>query len=408
MPLTAPQKSISDDSARFKVVVAGRRFGKSYLSLNEMAKHARHPNKNIYYIAPTWRQSKNIIWDDLKERLGKVRWIKKVNESDLTVTLVNNSKISLRSAENFDSMRGVSLDFAVLDECAFMKKEVFTEVIRPALSDRQGHAMMITTPKGRNWVYDLWSNAKHQKDWSAFQFTTLDGGNVLPEEVEAAKADMDEKTFRAEYLATFETYAGIIYYNFDPAENLRVNHAAPDRREILHIGCDFNVSPICATVGTWREGHLHIHDEIQIYGSNTYELAEEIKRRYPEHRVWVYPDASGQANKTNSVKSDHNILREFGFIIKANRSNPPVIDRIASVNSGFKTANGETRLTIDPGCKNMIKCLTHQTYKEGTRIPDKDTGYDHMNDALGYVVHGLMPIKRPTVNTHGPKTFSHF
>lgn len=408
MPLTPTQKTISDDESRFKVVVAGRRFGKSYLSLNEMAKYARYPNRNIYYIAPTWRQSKNIIWDDLKERLAKVRWLKKVNESDLTVTLINNTKISLRSAENFDSMRGVSLDFAVLDECAFMKKEVFTEVVRPALSDRQGSAMFITTPKGRNWVYDMWQGAKTQADWSAFQFTTLDGGQVLPEEIDAARNDMDDKTFRQEYEATFETYAGIIYYNFDPDNNVKVNHTPPDKREILHIGCDFNVSPICATISTYRENKLHVHNEIQIFGSNTYELCEEIRRLYPEHRVWVYPDASGQANKTNSVKSDHNILREHGFVIKANRSNPMVIDRIASVNSGFKTASEECRVTIDPKCKNLIKCLTHQTYKEGTRIPDKDSGYDHMNDALGYLVHGLMPIKRPVATATGPKTFSHF
>ena len=398
MPLTTPQQLVSDDPTRFRVVVAGRRWGKSYLSINEMAKFARFPNRKIWYLAPTHGQAKTIIWDMLKERLSSVRWIKKVNESELTITLVNNSQISLRSAETLDRLRGASLDFVVLDECAFMKREVWTEVLRPALSDKLGHALFITTPKGRNWIHQLYVDSASLPDWSSFQSTTLEGGNVSEAEIEAAKNDMDERTFRQEYLATFETYEGVIYYNFDPRAILKTNPLPIQKNELLHIGADFNVNPICATIGTYRDGYLHIHDEIQIYSSNTYELAEEIKTRYPEQRIWVYPDASGQANKTNSVKSDHNILREAGFTIKANRVNPPVVDRIASVNSAFKSASGECKLTIDPKCKNLIKCLSNQVYKEGTRVPDKDSGFDHLNDALGYLTHGLMPIRRPNAD----------
>ena len=407
MPLTPAQTKIFDSEARFRVVSAGRRFGKSFLSIWEMARAARHPGKNIFYIAPSYRQAKQIIWDTLKYELGKRNWIKRVNESDLSVTLKNNSKISLRSADNPDSMRGVSLDMAILDEAAFMKKETWTEVIRPALSDKQGNALFITTPKGRNWIYDLHTDAKILDDWSAFQFTTIEGGNVLPEEVEAAKRELDEKTFRQEYEATFETYSGLIYYNFDPERNVKNTDIQITNKTLLHIGVDFNVDPMSASIATVEDGHIHIFDEIVLNGSNTYELVEAIQQKYPDNRIWCYPDASGQARKTSSNTSDHNILRQGGFTLKVNRSNPPVADRIASVNSCLSSSAGVIKLTISPKCKQVIKSLNNQVYKEGTRIPDK-TGLDHQSDTVGYICHYVHPIRRPTTNAGGPQTFGHF
>ena len=164
MPLSDVQKIVSDNPARFKVVVAGRRWGKSYLSMSQMAKFARYPNKKIFYVAPTYRQAKQIIWDDLKEKMLACRWAKKINESDLTIRLVNNSIIHLRSADNPDSLRGISIDHLIMDECAMIDHKTWTEVLRPALSDRKGHAMFITTPKGHNWVYDLYQQAHNLDD----------------------------------------------------------------------------------------------------------------------------------------------------------------------------------------------------------------------------------------------------
>ena len=155
MPLTDPQKSIFDSAARFRVVVAGRRFGKTFLSMWEIAKFARHPNRKIFYIAPTYRQAKQIIWEDLKQQLVQKRWAKKINESDLSILLVNNTKIYLRSSDNPDSLRGVSMDFMIMDEAAMIDPRMWQEICRPALSDKQGHALFITTPRGMNWIYDL-------------------------------------------------------------------------------------------------------------------------------------------------------------------------------------------------------------------------------------------------------------
>ena len=397
MPLSEIQKTISENPARWKVCVMGRRAGKTFLAMHEMAKFARFPNKKIFYVAPTYKMCKQILWDDLKEKFIRCRWAAKINESELTIQLINGSKIHLRSADSGgQNLRGISIDYLVMDECAMIDQKTWTEVLRPALSDRQGHAMFITTPMGRNWIYDLWQGAHTQHDWKPFSFTTLEGGNVPLLEIEAAREDLDERSFKQEYEASFINYQGQIYYNWDPEIHLQRKPIDDMKRnEILHVAMDFNIDPLVAAVCRINGDEIHVIDEVYINGSNTYEMAEELNRRYPDNRIWVYPDASGQARKTSSNTSDHNILRQAGFTLKVKGINPPVKDRLAAVNASLKSANGQVRLTIDPKCKNVISCISKQTYKEGTQIPDKSSGFDHMNDALGYLVHWINPIRRP-------------
>ena len=411
MPLSDVQKEVSDDPSRFKVVVAGRRWGKSWLSMHEMAKYARFPNSKIFYVAPTYKMCRQILWDDIKEKFIRARWAKKINESNLEITLVNNSRIYLRSGDNPDNLRGVSMDYLVMDEAAMIDQKMWTEVCRPALSDRQGGAMFITTPQGKgSWIYDLWQGAHGQENYSAFQFTTISGGNVAQEEIEAARNELDEKSFRQEYEASFETYAGAIYYNWDSSVHIKKQDVEFKKNEILHVGLDFNVTPICAMICRVNGNEISVIDEITMEGSNTFEMAEELLNRYPNNRMWIYPDASGQARKTSSNTSDHHILRNSGFILKVKSINPPVKDRIAAVNTSLKAVDGSVKLTVDPKCKHLIKCISGQTYKEGTRIPDKNSNLDHMNDALGYLVHWINPIRidKPKHADTSPQLFGHY
>jgi hypothetical protein len=140
---------------------------------------------------------------------------------------------------------------------------------------------------------------------------------------------------------------------------------------------------------------MYIVDEISIGGSNTDELVEEVKHRYPRSKVFVYPDPSGSRRQTSSSgKTDHIILSNAGFIVKSPNKHDPVKDRINAINARFQNANGIPQLFIDPRCKHTIESLEKYTYKEGTQVPDKDSGYDHMFDALSYKIAYLWPIKR--------------
>lgn len=395
MKLTKIQQSILDDTSRFKIIIAGRRGGKSYASIASLAKHARYPNKKCMYIAPTYRMAKQIIWEDLKQMLREVNWLKKINESELTVTLVNSSTIMLRSADNPDSIRGVGLDYVVIDEAADIPKlqDTWQAVIRPTLSDRNGHAMIISSPKGKGFLYTLYNDAKHLEDWSSWQYTTAQGGLVTEEELAQARLDMDERTYKQEYEAQFVDYAGRIYYAFDD-HNITDLDFEVDGRVPVHVGMDFNISPLCAVIAHQHLDGLHIYDEIEIFGTDTETMAKEIQQRYPGRRIICYPDASGAQRRTSAGgRTDHIILKNCGFQLKVGSVNPSIKDRIASVNAACKSVAGISRLTISPKCSKIINALRKHVYAEGTRTPEKHSGLDHLNDALGYMVNNLYPVK---------------
>jgi len=398
--LTLPQSEIFLSGARFKSVVAGRRFGKTYLSTIELIKAATTgKNKNCWYIAPTYGAAKEIAWDMLIQNIPE-EYIVKTNETGLTIKLINGSVISLKGAERSAVLRGRSLNHCILDEFSEMRPEVWHEVIRPSLSDREGSALFIGTPKGRNHFYDLWAKGVDGADnWQSFQYTTLQGGNVSASEIEQARSDLDERTFKQEYEAAFITYAGIIYYNFERASSV-VKYK--DDGGVLHIGMDFNTDPMSAVVAIRKGNTLICIDEIVIYGSNTDEMAKEIHERYPNRQIIIYPDPAARQRKTSAAgRTDLSILQNSGFMTKARSSHPAIRDRINAVNSRLKSGNGERHLFFTDKCKQVIKSLERQTYKEGTSQPNKDDGYDHMNDALGYLVEYLFPV-RTDYNTEQP------
>ena len=399
MQLTKPQSEIFLSEARFVSVVAGRRFGKTFLATGALLRAAiSGNNRNVWYVAPTYGAAKEICWNMLIETIPE-EYIQKTNETALTIKLINGSVIALKGAEKPNNLRGRALDYVVLDEFADMRPEAWYEVLRASLSDRQGGAMFIGTPKGRNHFYDLWAKGIDKAaDWESFQYTTIEGGNVPEEEIEQAKQDLDERTFNQEYCAEFVTYSGLIYYSFSREESVL---ALDDDNGTLHIGMDFNLDPMSAVICIRKGGKLYAVDEIVMYGSNTDEMVAEIDERYPTRNIIVYPDPASRQRKTSAGgRTDLSILQNAGFSVKVKKQHPLVRDRINAVNSRLLSGNGERHLLISPKCKQTIKSLERQTYKEGTSQPNKD-GFDHMNDALGYLVEYLFPI-RTEYNTPQP------
>jgi hypothetical protein len=394
MQLTPPQSDIFVCPARFRVVVAGRRFGKTFLSTAELISRAlAKPNQNVWYIAPTFRAGRDIAWDMLTQQIPR-EYISKTNETSLTVTLKNGSSISIKGAEKHDNLRGRAIDFVVLDEFADMKPEAWYEVIRPSLSGRgeQGSALFIGTPKGRNHFYDLYGKGIDQDEgWQSYQYTTIEGGNVPPDEITSAKSDLDERTFQQEYEAAFVSYSGIIYHGFKREQSVSRHDG---EHAIIHVGMDFNLDPMSAVLMTRRGDTLHVFDEIVMFGSNTDEMVAEIRTRYGNGTIVIYPDPASRQRKTSAGgRTDLSILQNAGFDVKVRSSHAAVRDRINSVNSRLLSKDGQRRLFVDPKCKKVIESLERHTYKEGTSQPEKD-GFDHMNDALGYAVEYLFPIRK--------------
>ncbi len=211
------QREVFLSEARFKVCAAGRRGGKSYLSavtlLLEALKDVNRFNiplrgKEVWYVAPTYQQARDIIWGLLKE-LGQ-GVIQTVHENTSTMTLVNGRTIKLKGSDRPDTLRGVSLAYVVMDEYAFMKPEVWDMIIGPALSDSRGEALFIGTPSGKNHFYDLWVEGASEKlpDWESFHFNSLDNPIISAEELERARGRMSADAYRQEFEASFEAAGG--------------------------------------------------------------------------------------------------------------------------------------------------------------------------------------------------------
>ena len=200
------QREVFTDKTRFKVVAAGRRCGKSRLAATALIIEALQcpSGSAVLYVAPTQGQARQIIWDVLMEIGREVIAGSHVNNMD--ITMINGAKIYVRGADRPDTLRGVSLTYAVLDEVADIKPEAWEQVIRASLSDKKGRAIFIGTPKGRNWFYDLFKQGQKEDntDWKSWHFTTKDNPLIDPNEIESAKKTLSTFAFKQEYLASFD------------------------------------------------------------------------------------------------------------------------------------------------------------------------------------------------------------
>ena len=382
---------------RFIVLVAGRRWGKTVLAIWCLVVNAFGKTDRIcYYIAPTYDQAKRIAWSLLK-KLVPPEARRRTNEQELLIELRNGSIIQLHGADRSNRLRGVGLDYVVLDEYANMRAETWTEVIRPTLSDRDGRALFIGTPRGRNHFYDLYRAAKFRENWATFHYSTKQGGYVPVDELAALAGEMDPQSYAQEFGASFEDPQGRVYYGFDLDRN--VMELTPWSNAPLLIGMDFNIQPMTAVIGQRAGDQCHIIDEIVLPNSNTQEMMHEINRRYGGREGVVHPDPSAKSRKTSAPagETDLTIIERAGWAVYRN-SPYKVVDRFNSMNAMLLNAQGVRRLLISPHCKHLIKALDCLTYKEGSKIPDTKSGLDHITDALGYLVMGVFPIVTESVS----------
>jgi len=374
-------------------LVAGRRFGKSYLSLMWLLSRKIEPNERRWIITPTYRQGKTTTWKLLRTIFRD--YDAQVNESELLVKLPNGAEIAIKGSEQENNLRGAGIDMVCMEEYSYIKPHVWEEIIYPMLTTTDGDALFIGTPNGYDHLYDAYMLGQGKSmDWKSWQFTTVDGGFVPEKEIEKAKSMMDERAFRTEFLASFETTGNRAAYNFDRQIHVKQTDQRTGR---LAYGIDFNVSAMSAVLIMEFSDSIHYLDEIRLTNSNTEEIAKEMKKLAPN--IPVYPDAAGRARSTTSNRSDHQILRDHGFHIIAKKANPPVIDRLNALNRMLKDANGRVRMTVDPKCVYLIKDLEQVQRTRDGKIDKSDIKLTHMMDACSYYISYKYPVvKREAVS----------
>jgi hypothetical protein len=408
------------DPARFRIVVAGRRWGKTYLAIAVLLSwigNSKRADARVCYIAPTYKEARDILWDQLKAQIP-AGWLSKApNESRLELDFTNGARLGLYGADNPFALKGRGFDGVVFDEFATMKPEAWTEAIRPALSDRAGKALFIGTPQAYNHLHALYvrgqSRDPEDVDYASWQFKTIDGavepwGPMARQEVEDAKRDLDTRTYRQEYEASFENLSGRVYYAFDRKSNVLAVELDPGSP--AHLSFDFNINPATAVIGQASGGFVRVWREVYLEylgGDATVSAARECKRLLAQagHRsdVRVYGDSTGKSGKTTGP-SDHQVLKsEFpGATWCIPKDQPHVRDRIASVNTLCATHSGLRRMSIDPSCKRLIADLEQVQFKENGEVDKSTNGQlTHVSDALGYWLVKDYPVVKRKVTVGG-------
>lgn len=408
---------VLDDASRFRVLNAGRGFGKSQLILGLIAKHLtisfNLPHK-IWYLAPTYKMGRRDFWPRLKAFFAPITVHK--NEQDLTLTLTNGATISVIGSDQSDKLRGAYLTLAIFDEAAFHRQGYWSRVIRPMLGRITpfGQAVWLSTPDGHNEFYDLFQRGQDptKEEWASWQFTSMDGGFVPESEVMAAKDGMTEEDWRQEYLGEFVASAGRAYYAFDRKVNCKKVQHVPAMD--IHWAWDFNENPAChSTLCHIHEKKVYAFDEIAI--GNTQRACEEFILRYPKASlldpktgkmpaIHIYGDASGTratSGLTDYMMIQH-MLHEYGYpepTIKVDASNPLVKNRVNSVNVMLKNAAGESRIFINgEKCTRLIKDFENVKWARNQQL-DKVTDHTltHASDGFGYMVWQEFPIESPAI-----------
>ena len=380
------RKEILNDQHRFKVIVAGRRWGKTYLALMWLCSGFIQPGELRWFIAPTYRQGKMIAFPVLRQIFrGKAR----INESELKVILPNDAEICIKGADNEDSLRGAGLNRVILDEYAYFKPHVWEEIVLPMLAISKGDAMFIGTPSGYNAMYDLYMRGQADPEWQSWQFKTIEGGFVAEDEIERLKSNMDGRLYRQEMEGSFESTGNRAAYNFDRDTHLK-------RADELSLnkwwGMDENVDYMTAVLACqYTDGTVHYFDEIRQSNSNTELMAKEMKKRYPDV-VNVFPDPAGSARSTTSHRSDHQILRDHGYKVSARKAHPSHRDRLNALNRKLIDATGKVGMTVDPKCKYLIKDLEQVQRDKKGGIDKSNIELTHALDACSYPIEYKFPL----------------
>jgi hypothetical protein len=423
----AVQAKMWRSKARFNVVPAGRRSGKTEIMgkrkpVLKALKGGRWPDTRIFCGAPTRDQARRIFWSDLKLMVPKPLLSRPPSESHLSLYLINGSEIHVLGMDKPERIEGPPWDHGVLDEFGNMKPQTWREHVRPALSDRHGSCDFIGVPEGRNHYYDLDKLAKADDtgSWASWHWKSAD---ILdPLEIEQAQRDLDELTYQQEYEGSFISFSGMAYYNFREERNCQKGWAKKyNKTKPLILAFDFNESPgVCAII---QEMQKFIPTQVPIIGrtttaiigevhipqnSNTIRVCDRLVKDWGSHQghVYCYGDATGGAGGSAKVSgSDWDLVRQVLYPTFRHRlhfnvdaANPRERARVNAMNSRLFNMLGETYLVVDPtAAPNVVKDFEGvRVIQGGTGEIDKkrDPGLTHLTDGVGYYINKEYPIRR--------------
>ena len=416
---------------RFVTAVCARGWGKSYFAaLSAMTAiwelvelDISVPNKNVYIVAPTFDQVKEIYYPILVYEMGVDAFTMRPPSRDRgRFIFPNNEELRLVSFEAVERLRGKGSYFTVNDEMSswskgMTAKDAWEDILQPMILTRwsksraeffnapsAGRALTITTPKGFNFVYDMFHYPETDKDWGSYHYDYRTSPYLDPDEIERAKNTMDPIKFATEFRADFKDSGTNVFYMFDRKIHVRDDIEYWDEPtedsegEDVYAFIDFNVGIMACSLWALRGGVFHGIDEF-LGHPNTPELADALEERFKGHQVLAFPDPTGKARKSSAPVgvTDLNILNSRKNIhVRARQKSPPISDSVNAVNGKLLNANGAIGMYLHPRMKGTIRSMERTQWVD--RNPDnatidKSEGIEHYSDGVRYGVEFLFPVK---------------
>lgn len=378
------------DAHRFAAVVCHRRFGKTVLAVNHLIKSAMRSGlerPRFAYIAPTYRQGKAIAWDYLKHYASVVDGVT-VNESELRIDFpLNGAQVRIYGADNPDSLRGIYLDGAVLDEYGLMAPTLFSEVIRPLLSDRKGRALFIGTPNGKNQFYDIIQTAKREADWFFAEYKASQTHLIDAAELAAAKQVMSEDEYAQEYECSFEASVKGAVYAREVAlarEQGRITVVPYDPAMLVSTDWDLGVDDAMAIVFSQvtPSGEIRLIDYYEASGVGLDKCAQVLREKPYVYDVHYAPHDIA-VRELSSARSRLDVARGLGIFFTVGQRVQNVAERVYAARSIFPLTYIDQHK-----CARLVECLQHYRWKAqaadstGNALPVHDWA-SHGADAFG-------------------------
>lgn len=351
------QSTVWDDEHRFKVINVGRRSGKTVLSITKAVYEASRKQKaNIWYVSPTYKQSKLIAWEMLKDIIPSA-FKPTYNQQELScVSGANGSRITLKGADNPDSLRGTTVDFIIFDEVAFFKdwNNVWT-AMRPIFVDNKAPAWFVSTPNGMNHFYGLYQKEEIDSDYKSFHFTSYDNPYIDKQEIDKSKAEMDKDSFRQEYMAKFTRPRGTVYAEWDVTQFIDLEY---DENLPLHITWDFGVNDPTAIV--WiqpNKGETRVIDYYEATNASIQHYIQVINSKHYKVAELHTGDIAGKARELTTGESPISVLRKSGIHVRTSKI-PSISEQIRNTHARVKG------LYIGKKAEGFRNCILNYRYPD--------------------------------------------
>jgi hypothetical protein len=361
--LSTWQSKVWNDDHRFKVINIGRRAGKTLVSILKMVNEASNKKCIVWYVAPTYKQSKLIAWSMLKEYIPQGKF----NETELKCTLPNGSEICLKGADNPDSLRGTRIDFAVFDEVAFFSSwRSVWEALRPVLVDSKASCWFISTPNGFNHFYDMFYQEAFDTDYKSFHYTSFDNPYIDREEIEKTKKEMTERSFAQEFLAEFNKPQGTVYEEW-PLSNFK--EVPYDVNLPIHISLDFGINDPTSIIWIQNTGsEYRVIDYYEASNANLDHFVSVIRSKPYKEPELITGDYAGNARTLTTGTSPIEILNTKGIHVRS-KAGVKIYDQIRLTHQIIPS------LFVDKKCERFRDCLLNYRYPE-----IKDTARNQENE----------------------------